>query len=295
MNEPKPEWLKIKYHRNENRGDVEEILRKLSLHTVCEEANCPNIGECFNKKTATFMILGKYCTRNCTFCNVKKNTPQSLDLQEPFHIAEAVKKWQLKYIVITSVTRDDLLDGGAGHFANVIKAIRDINEDVLIEVLIPDFGGNSDSLLKVVKAGPDVINHNIETVPRLYPEVRPMASYGRSLEVLANVKIMDNGILTKSGIMLGLGENHEEVINVFKDLRKKDCDFLTIGQYLAPSKHHHPVIKYYHPDNFENYRKLALETGFKSVASAPLVRSSYNADAMLEIYKNNKMKNPGLY
>jgi lipoic acid synthetase len=294
MNELKPDWLKIKYLRDENRNDVEKILRKLSLHTVCEEANCPNIGECFNKKTATFMILGKYCTRNCTFCNVKKNTPQPLDLKEPFHIAEAVKKWQLKYIVITSVTRDDLPDGGAGHFASVIKAIRDVNADVLIEVLIPDFGGNSDSLLKVVKAKPDVINHNMETVPRLYQEVRPMASYERSLEVLANVKAMDGGILTKSGIMLGLGENHEEIINVFNDLRKKDCDFITIGQYLAPSKQHHPVIKYYHPDAFENYKKLALEAGFKSVASAPLVRSSYNADEMLEIYKNNKLKNPGL-
>jgi lipoic acid synthetase len=290
MNELKPEWLKIKYQKNKNTNDVEKILRQLSLHTVCEEANCPNIGECFNKKTATFMILGKYCTRNCTFCNVKKNTPQPIDIKEPFHIAEAVKKWQLRYIVITSVTRDDLSDGGASHFADVINAIKEANSSVLVEVLIPDFQGNVSALQEVVKAGPDVLNHNVETVPRLYPEVRPMASYERSLELIANVKIINDKLLTKSGIMLGLGETHEEIINVFKDLRKADCDFITIGQYLAPSKQHHPVIKYYHPDIFENYRKLALEAGFKSAASAPLVRSSYNADEMLEIYRNDKRK-----
>jgi lipoyl synthase len=287
MSAPKPEWLKIKYKKNENTNDVEKILRKLSLHTVCEEANCPNIGECFNKKTATFMILGKYCTRNCTFCNVKKNIPQQVDIKEPFNIAEAVKQWQLRYIVITSVTRDDLEDGGAGHFADVINVVKKDNQNVLIEVLIPDFQGSVSALQKVVKAGPDVLNHNVETVPRLYPEVRPMASYKRSLELIANVKTINKKLLTKSGIMLGLGETNEEVIKVFNDLRKADCDFITIGQYLAPSKQHHPVIEYVHPDIFENYRKLALEAGFKSAASAPLVRSSYNADEMLEIYKNN--------
>ncbi|MHB1346516.1 MAG: lipoyl synthase [Candidatus Humimicrobiaceae bacterium] len=287
MNDTKPDWLKVKFQRNENTSEVEKILRKLSLFTVCEEANCPNIGECFNKKTATFMIMGRYCTRNCTFCNVKKIIPRPLDTKEPVNIAEAVNKWQLKYIVITSVTRDDLPDGGAGHFANVIKAIRDANSDTLIEVLIPDFGGAIKSLQKVVDARPDVINHNIETVPRLYPEVRPMAVYGRSLELLANVKMLNNKIITKSGIMLGLGENHDEFIEVFKDLRSKDCDFLTIGQYLAPSKQHHPVIKYYHPDIFNNYRQLALKAGFKSVASAPLVRSSYNAVEMIKSYKSN--------
>jgi len=290
MNEAKPEWLKIKYHKNENTGDVEKYLRKLSLHTVCEEANCPNIGECFNKKTATFMILGKYCTRNCTFCNVKKNIPQPVDSEEPFHIAEAVKKWQLKYIVVTSVTRDDLTDGGSGHFADVIKAVKEVNPGVSVEVLIPDFQGNLDALLRVVEAGPDVLNHNMETVPRLYPQVRPMAIYSRSLELIANVKILNDRLLTKSGIMLGLGETYEEVIEVFKDLRKADCDFITIGQYLAPSKQHHPVIEYCHPDIFKNYKKLALEAGFKGAASAPLVRSSYNADEMLELYKNNSHK-----
>jgi len=287
MYEHKPDWLKIKYHKGENRGEVEKILRKLSLYTVCEEANCPNLGECFNKKTATFMILGRYCTRNCTFCNVKKVIPLPLDIKEPSNIAEAVKEWQLKYIVITSVTRDDLPDGGAGHYANVIKAIRDVNSGTLIEVLIPDFQGDLKSLQKVVEAKPDVINHNVETVPRLYPEVRPMAVYERSLELLANVKILNNKIITKSGIMLGLGECQDEVISVFKDLRNKNCDFLTIGQYLAPSKNHHPVIKYYHPDIFKNYKRLALEAGFKSVASAPFVRSSYNANEMIESFENN--------
>ena len=288
MNELKPEWLKIKYQKNENTGDVERILRQLSLHTVCEEANCPNIGECFNKKTATFMILGKYCTRNCSFCNVKRSIPQPIDVKEPLHIAEAVKNLQLRYVVITSVTRDDLSDGGAGHFADVIKSVKEVNPGVLIEVLIPDFQGDTFALQKVINAGPDVLNHNVETVPRLYPEVRPMASYNRSIELIAKVKFRKENLLTKSGIMLGLGETHAEVINVFKDLRKADCDFITIGQYLAPSKHHHPVIKYIHPGIFENYKKIALDEGFKSAASAPLVRSSYNADEMLEIYKKDK-------
>jgi lipoic acid synthetase len=233
------------------------------------------------------MILGKYCTRNCTFCNVRKSIPSPPDPGEPGNIALAVKKWKLKYIVITSVTRDDLEDGGAGHFADVIKAVRDSDKNVLIEVLIPDFKGSFESLQKVAEARPDVINHNVETVPGLYPEVRPMALYGRSLELLGNVKKIDSRILTKSGIMLGLGEKRDEVIDVFKDLRKYGCDFITIGQYLAPSKSHHPVIRYYHPDEFIDFKKLALEQGFKSVASAPLVRSSYNADEMVADYKRN--------
>ncbi|MCE5330492.1 lipoyl synthase [bacterium] len=282
MDELKPDWLKIKYHREETGDGIEKILRKLSLHTVCEEANCPNIGECFNRKTATFMILGRHCTRNCTFCNVKKEIPQPLDLKEPVHIAEAVKKWQLKYVVITSVTRDDLQDGGAGHFAEVIKAVKDADTEVLVEVLIPDFQEDNDALFKVVKAGPDVINHNVETVPRLYTEVRPMASYERSLKVLKNVKTMDDKILTKSGIILGLGEEHDEIIDVFNDLRKSNCDFITIGQYLSPSRQHHPVMKYYHPDRFEEYKKLAIEAGFKGAMSGPLVRSSYHADKMFK-------------
>jgi len=278
----KPDWLKVKYKSEKGGDETEEILRQLSLHTVCQEANCPNIGECFSRKTATFMILGKYCTRNCTFCNVQKNTPEPLDEQEPLHIAEAVKKMKLKYVVITSVTRDDLPDGGAQHFANVIAAIKNTGLNVQIEVLIPDFKGDIRALSKVVNAEPDVINHNVETVPRLYPKVRPMAVYERSLEVISNTKILNKNISTKSGIMIGLGEDEAEVLEVFDDLRKADCDFLTVGQYLAPSKRHHPVVEYVHPDVFERYKKFALQAGFKNVASAPLVRSSYLAEKMFE-------------
>jgi len=278
----KPDWLKVKYKSEKGGDETEEILRQLSLHTVCQEANCPNIGECFSRKTATFMILGKYCTRNCTFCNVQKNTPEPLDEQEPLHIAEAVKKMKLKYVIITSVTRDDLPDGGAQHFANVIAAIKNTGLNVQIEVLIPDFKGDIRALSKVVNAEPDVINHNVETVPRLYPKVRPMAVYERSLEVISNTKILNKNISTKSGIMIGLGEDEAEVLEVFDDLRKADCDFLTVGQYLAPSKRHHPVVEYVHPDVFERYKKFALQAGFKNVASAPLVRSSYLAEKMFE-------------
>lgn len=277
----KPEWLRIKFHGEKSRSDVEEIIKGLSLHTVCEEANCPNLGECFARKTATFMILGKYCTRNCTFCNVQKNIPLPLDPEEPYHVAKAVKELQLKHVVITSVTRDDLKDNGAGHFVKVIQEIKKLNSQVAIEVLIPDFQGDYEALLIVVKAKPDILNHNIETVPRLYPEVRPMAVYKRSLALLRNAKLIDQNILTKSGIMVGLGEKESEVIEAFQDLREAGCDFLTIGQYLAPSKQHHPVIEYIHPDIFEEYRIRAIEAGFTHVASAPLVRSSYHADKML--------------
>ncbi len=290
MDEPKPDWLKIKFNGEKSKEYVEEILRKLFLNTVCEEANCPNIRECFNRKTATFMILGRYCTRNCTFCNVQKKIPLPLDPEEPAHIAQAVKKMNLKYVVITSVTRDDLTDGGAEHFANVIKELKNIGTGIAIEVLIPDFQGNFNALSKVVEAKPDVINHNVETVPRLYPTVRPMAIYKRSLEVLANVKLMDKDILTKSGIMLGFGEKEKEIIEVFIDLRNVGCDLLTIGQYLSPSKHHHPIIEYIHPDIFEKYKRLAIEAGFKDVASAPLVRSSYHAEQMLEGFLQNDKK-----
>lgn len=278
----KPEWLRVKFHGEKSRSDVEEMIKGLSLHTVCEEANCPNLGECFANKTATFMILGRNCTRNCTFCNVQKNTPQPVDNDEPQHVAEAVEKLQLKHVVITSVTRDDLVDNGAGHFVKVIQEIRNLGLHVAIEVLIPDFQGDYEALEMVVKAKPDILNHNIETVPRLYPEVRPMAVYQRSLELLRNVKIIDQNVLTKSGIMVGLGEEMSEVIDVFHDLRETGCDFLTIGQYLAPSKNHHPVIEYIHPDIFEEYKIQAVKAGFTQVASAPLVRSSYHADQMLK-------------
>jgi lipoyl synthase len=277
MYQSKPEWLKIKVYSNQSRLEIEELLSKLSLHTVCEEANCPNMIECFCSKTATFMILGRVCTRNCTFCNVLKGATETVDSQEPYNVAKAIAQLGLKHAVITSVTRDDLEDGGAGHFARVIEEIRKLDDKVVIEVLTPDFQGNLDALKKVVNAKPDILNHNIETVPRLYPEVRPMAIYERSLKFLNTSKILDSTILTKSGIMVGLGEEKNEVIATMKDLRENHCDLLTIGQYLPPSKQHHPVIEYIHPDVFEEYRLTALELGFRHVASGPLVRSSYQA------------------
>lgn len=277
MHSGKPDWLKIKHSSNSNLEKTGEILKRLSLHTVCEQANCPNIGECFCNGTATFLILGQNCTRNCTFCTVSKGTPQPVDPSEPAHVAEAVRELCLKHTVITSVTRDDLKDGGASHFADVIKAIRAECPGVTIEVLIPDFQGDREALQKVAAAKPEVINHNIETVERLYSEVRPMAAYARSLALLQSVKSIDPLIKTKSGIMAGLGETADEVLKTIRDLRKAGCDFLTIGQYLAPSKLHHPVVEYIHPDIFEKYRVEALNEGFSHVASGPFVRSSYHA------------------
>ncbi|KJS50541.1 lipoyl synthase [Desulfosporosinus sp. BICA1-9] len=277
MYQAKPEWLKIKAHSNQSKLEVEELLGKLSLHTVCEEANCPNMMECFGNKTATFMILGRVCTRNCTFCNVSKGTTEVVDPSEPWHVAQAVIKLGLKHAVITSVTRDDLEDGGASHFAAVITEIRKLDDKVVIEVLVPDFQGSLAALEKVINAKPDILNHNIETVPRLYKEVRPMAIYERSLKFLNDSKLLDNTILTKSGIMVGLGEEKHEVLETMEDLRKNHCDLLTIGQYLPPSKKHHPLVEYVHPDVFEEYKLEALEMGFRHVASGPLVRSSYQA------------------
>ncbi|MDF2524326.1 MAG: lipoic acid synthetase [Clostridiales bacterium] len=282
MENKKPDWLKIKITSNSDMHNVANMLKKLNLHTVCQEANCPNLMECFSKKTATFMILGRECTRNCTFCTVSKNATTAVDSQEPFHVAEAVKQLGLEYVVITSVTRDDLPDGGAGHFAKVIEAVKGASINTAIEVLIPDFQGNRDALLEVVKAKPKVINHNIETIRRLYPEVRPMANYDRTLKLLKRVKELDSDIYSKSGFMVGLGETQEEVINLLSDLREFDCDIVTIGQYLAPSKKHHPVIEYVTPDTFEIYKKKAEGMGFKFVASSPLVRSSYHAGEAFE-------------
>ncbi|HOJ09782.1 MAG TPA: lipoyl synthase [Clostridiales bacterium] len=279
---PKPDWLRIKVQGDHKLAETEDILKRLSLNTVCEEANCPNRMECFNKRTATFMILGRVCTRNCTFCNVEKNVPQPVDPDEPARVARAAAEMKLKHVVITSVTRDDMPDGGAGHFARVIEEIRKLSDEVVIEVLIPDFKGNEEALLKVVEAGPEIINHNVETVPALYSGVRPKAVYERSLALLANVKKANKNIYTKSGIMLGLGEKKNQVEEVLKNLRKVECDFLTIGQYLAPSKKHHPVIEYIHPDTFEEYKKLGYDLGFKYVASGPLVRSSYHADEAMK-------------
>ncbi|UUV17296.1 lipoyl synthase [Fusobacteria bacterium ZRK30] len=273
----KPEWLKINLGSVKGFQNIENILKELNLKTVCKEANCPNRAECYSSGTATFLIMGGICTRKCKFCNVKDGSPKSLDIDEPKHIAEAVKKLKLNYVVITSVTRDDLADGGAGHFSEVIKEIRKIDKDVRIEILIPDLKGSEDSLKIVLKAMPEVLNHNIETIPRLYELVRPEAEYNRSLEILKMSKAIDPKIKTKSGIMLGLGETREEVIEVFKDLRKNSCDLLTIGQYLRPSAEHYPMSEYVTPEEFEWYKQKAEEMGFEGVASGPLVRSSYKA------------------
>lgn len=281
MHTRKPDWLKIKIDGASKLNVVKDIVRRLSLHTVCEEANCPNMMECFGKKTATFMILGSICTRNCTFCNVSKGQGQPVDLDEPLRVAQAVKELKLKHVVITSVTRDDLPDGGAVHFARTIKEIKKIDQNVVIEVLIPDFQGNYEALAAVIGAEPRIINHNVETVPRLYSSLRPMASYQRSLDILKRIKEMDRSVLTKSGLMLGCGEKYQEVIHVLEDLKKAGCELVTLGQYLAPSKKHHPVIEYVPPEIFTQYKRIGLKMGFKHVAASPLVRSSYNAEEVM--------------
>lgn len=277
----RPEWLRRNIQVSHTSNEVYNIIDELSLNTVCKEANCPNKMECFNRSTATFMILGRVCTRNCTFCNVTKGEPETVDSEEPRKVALAVSKLKLKHAVITSVTRDDLKDGGAAHFAEVVKEIQRLGQAITVEVLIPDFDGDEAALEKVIESKPDIINHNIETVPELYSKVRPMAIYERSLALLKAVKDKDKTILTKSGIMLGLGESEAAVINVMKDLRSIGCDIITIGQYLAPSINHHPVIEYVHPDMFEKYKHIGLDLGFKNVVSGPLVRSSYHADEVL--------------
>lgn len=278
----KPEWLRTKIGHYKNLNTVEETLTHLHLNTVCDEANCPNRSECFSNKTATFMILGSQCSRDCRFCDVSFGNMTAVDPDEPVNIAKAVEILGLKHVVITSVTRDDLDDGGAFQFADVISAIREKNKSVSIEVLIPDLQGNKEALKTIVAEKPEIINHNIETINRLYDDIRPSAIYERSLEVLSNIKQMDSNIYTKSGLMVGLGEKESEVIQVMKDLRAVDCDFITIGQYLQPSKEHYSVKEYIHPDQFKKYEKIGLELGFKAVASGPLIRSSYDALEMLK-------------
>ena len=272
----KPEWLKVRALRDDT---VYNMLRALKLHTVCEEANCPNIGECFSKRTATFMILGDTCTRKCAFCAVNKGIPRELDDDEPENVARCTKELGLKHVVITSVTRDDLKDGGAGHYAKTIEKIRQVctGSNPAIEVLIPDLKGDMDALKIILGAKPDIINHNIETIRRLYPTVRPIADYDRSLKLLQRVKEIDPDIAVKSGFMVGLGETYEEVLSLMRDLKEKGCDIITIGQYLAPSKLHHPVVRYVPPLEFENYKKAGEDMGFAFVASGPLIRSSYMA------------------
>ncbi|WP_024466345.1 lipoyl synthase [Treponema pedis] len=272
----KPKWLQLRVQGDGNTANVKNLIRTLNLHTVCHEANCPNRMECFARRTATFMILGRNCTRNCTFCNVTRNKPDIVDLQEPENVAKAVKTLQLKHAVITSVTRDDLPDQGANQFAEVVRQIRKYNPDTTIELLIPDMSGKEELLDIILETKPDVLNHNVETVPELYSKVRPAANFLRSIKVLDYSK--KKGLKTKSGIMVGFGETEEQVVNVFSALRKADCDMLTVGQYLQPTKLHIPVTEYVTPEQFEKYREIALKMGFKRVNSGPLVRSSYHAE-----------------
>jgi lipoic acid synthetase len=274
----KPQWLKVRVKSDFNKEYIYGILKKYKINTVCNEAACPNMAKCYGRKTASFIIMGQNCTRCCKFCNVLKNKPSELDLEEPKRLADAISETGLKHVVITSVTRDDLIDGGAEHFAKVIKNIRDLNEGIGVEVLIPDLRGNINSLKKIVNTRPDIIAHNMETVPRLYSEVRPEADYKRSLDVLGNIRKIDKTIKVKSGMMLGLGEKKQEVINVLEDLVKIGCDFMTIGQYLAPSKNHYPVKEFIELDIFKDLEKIAYDLGFKYVISEPLARSSYLAD-----------------
>jgi len=275
---PKPNWLRVRLAAGERYQRIEGLLRHHQLHTVCEEARCPNIGECFNAGTATFIILGDVCTRSCGFCAVRSGRPQQgLDRVEPDRVAKAVSILGLDYVVITSVTRDDQPDGGAGIFAGCIRAIRRQSPYCRVEVLIPDFMGNWDALTTVVEARPFVLNHNVETVPRLYRRVRPKARYRRSLELLRHAKELDHSLLTKSGIMVGLGESQEEMFEVMTDLRGAGVDFITIGQYLRPSGKHLPVERYYPPEEFIPFIERGRELGFRHVEAGPLVRSSYHA------------------
>ncbi|MDP8216225.1 MAG: lipoyl synthase [Candidatus Kaelpia imicola] len=280
-----PVWLNKKISFNK-MTQMQALLNKFKLNTVCQSAACPNIGECFAEGEAAFIILGKYCSRNCSFCNIDNLEPESVDHDEPRRIAEAVRELNLKHVVITSVTRDDLSDGGAGVFASTVRNIKENTQDLIIEVLIPDFQLNRESLNIVIDSKPDIIAHNLETVGRLYSEVRPQADYERSLEVLDIIKRTDRDIFTKSGLMLGLGEREEEILEVFDDLRAVACDFLSIGQYLAPTLKHYPISDYVEPKKFREYKEQAIKRGFSYVMSAPYVRSSYRAGE----YLRNRVK-----
>ena len=278
----KPPWLKKRIPPFRDLQKVKSILSETDLHTVCQEARCPNLGECFSSGTATFLILGRVCTRGCGFCAVEHDAPAPPDEAEPERVAQAVQKMGIHYVVITSVTRDDLPDGGASSFAETIRAIRALNPKINIEVLIPDFKGDLRSLKAVLKECPEVLNHNIETISRLYPRVRPLADYKRSLNLLKRSKEDCPHIPTKSGFMLGLGETQEEVLELLRDLREAGCDFLTIGQYLQPRQDRLPVVRFIPPEEFEEYKRIGEEMGFRAVASGPFVRSSFHASEMFE-------------
>ncbi|MBD2776298.1 lipoyl synthase [Iningainema tapete] len=280
----KPDWLRVKAPQWERVGNVKEILRDLALNTVCEEASCPNIGECFNAGTATFLIMGPACTRACPYCDIDfEKKPKPLDSTEPARLAEAVRRMRLNHVVITSVNRDDLPDGGALQFINCIQAIRAVSPDTTIEVLIPDLCGNWDALSLILSAQPEVLNHNTETVPRLYRRVRPQGNYQRTLELLKHSRQIAPGIYTKSGIMVGLGETDEEIRQVMQDLRAVDCDLLTIGQYLQPSQKHLKVDEFIKPEQFAAWKAFGEEMGFLQVVSSPLTRSSYHAEQVREL------------
>jgi lipoic acid synthetase len=277
--ERKPSWIRAKVPAGPEVSRLKKVLRDRNLHTVCEEATCPNLGECFGHGTATFMIMGDICTRRCPFCDVAHGRPKPLDEQEPQNLARTIAEMRLKYVVITSVDRDDLRDGGAAHFVACIQESRVQSPELKIEVLVPDFRGRMDLALEIFRqAPPDVFNHNLETVPRLYQQARPGADYVWSLELLKRFKQEHPAVPTKSGVMLGLGEELDEVLEVMKDLRAHDCDMLTLGQYLQPSKHHHPVKRFVTPEEFDQLAEQARAMGFTQVASGPLVRSSYHAD-----------------
>ena len=286
---PKPAWIRVKAPASEGYHATRRLMREKNLHTVCEEAACPNIGECWTQKHATVMILGDTCTRACAFCNVKTGRPNSVDPNEPAHLAEVVATMGLEHVVITSVDRDDLADGGASQFVRCIEAIRAVRPRTTIEILTPDFLRKpASALARVVEAGPDVFNHNLETVPRLYRTVRPGARYFHSLRLLQRVKEIDPSLFTKSGIMVGLGEEKREVLQVMDDMRSADIDFLTIGQYLQPTPRHHNVECFVHPDEFEVYAKAARAKGFLMVSASPLTRSSYHAGADFERLRSNR-------
>ena len=285
----KPDWIRSKLFNSKEFFLTKTVVNKSNLVTVCQEANCPNITECWSKRHATFMIMGDTCTRACAFCDVKTGKPEKLDPFEDIKIANAVKKLQLKHVVITSVDRDDLRDGGSNHFKKVIETTREKNPNTTIEVLTPDFLRKGDSYKKILEANPDVFNHNIETVPSLYVKVRPGARYFASLELLKNAKFNNKKIFTKSGIMVGLGEEHDEIIQVMDDLRAAEVDFLTIGQYLQPSTKHHPLVRYYHPSEFKKLGQIAKSKGFLLVSSSPLTRSSYHADEDFAKLQQNRI------
>jgi lipoic acid synthetase len=273
----RPDWLRVRLPVGDNYNDLKQLMRSKSLHTVCEEARCPNMGECWANRTATFMILGSVCTRSCGFCAVATGRPMTLDWEEPRRVAEAVTQMGLNHVVVTSVNRDELHDGGATLFAATIRWIRRMNPECAVEVLTPDFKGSREALKVVMDAKPDVFNHNVETVPRLYHRVRPQAVYERSLDVLEWAKESNPGKPTKTGFMLGLGETHDEIVDLLRDIRARNVDIVTIGQYLRPSPDHLPIERYAPPDEFREYARIGREMGFRNVYSGPLVRSSYHA------------------